>query len=201
MCVSVIFCHFFKRESEICILHGQFTPDYYAQAQDPSMMDRIGYGAESIGRNLLDNSSIGALTNLGNRIAPDTVTTGSLSDMIFGQQTPLSNSQLVAADGVNMFDGEMNQGFDDINQFLQDTSQYGQPNSQMQPQFETIMVNDRPVLGVPNEFYQMGSMIDQSSASQSPTRSLFEQLDEQQSLKDKAKEMEARRQNMFGRMR
>lgn len=180
---------------------GQFTPDYYAQAQDPSIMDRIGYGAESIGRNLLDNSSVGALTNLGNRIAPDTVTTGSLSDMIFGQQTPLSNSQLVAADGVNMFDGEMNQGFDDINQFLQDTSQYGQPNLQTQPQFETIMVNDRPVLEVPNEFYQMGSMIDQSSASQSPTRSLFEQLDEQQSLKDKAKEMEARRQNMFGRMR
>ena len=180
---------------------GQFTPDYYAQNQDPSIMDRIGYGAESIGRNILDNSTIGSLTNLGNRIAPDTVTTGSLSDMIFGQQTPMSNSQLVAADGVNMFDGEMNQGFNDINQFLQDTSQYGQPNLQMQPQFETIMVNDRPVLEVPNDFYQTGSMMSQSAASQNPTRSLFEQLDEQQSLKDKAKEMEARRQNMFGRMR
>lgn len=180
---------------------GAFQPDYYAQNQDPSFMDRIGYGAESIGRNILDNSTIGSLTNLGNRIAPDTVTNGSLSDMIFGEQAPMSNSQLVAANGVNALSGEMNQGFDDINQFLDNTRQYGQPNAQSQPQFETIMVNDRPVLTAPNDFYQTGSMMSQSAASQNPTKSLFEQLDEQQTAKDRAKEMEARRKNMYGRVR
>ena len=180
---------------------GQFTPDYYAEAQEPSTMDQIGQGLGTLGRNLVDSSTLGILTDFGNDMMPNTITSDSLSDMIFGEQTPLSNSQLVAADGVNVLSGEMNQGLDSVNQFLQDTSQYGSPNVQMQPQFETIVVDDRPTLTVPTDFYQTGSMIDQSTASQSPTRNLFEMLDEQQTAKDKAKELEARRQRMFGRMR
>ena len=56
---------------------GDFQPDFYAQSQDPSMMDQIAQGAGTIGRGILDNSSLGMLTNLGNRIAPDTFTSGS----------------------------------------------------------------------------------------------------------------------------
>lgn len=156
---------------------GAYTPDYYAQSQDPSMMDQIAQGAGTIGRGILDNSSLGMLANLGNRIAPDTFTSGSLSDMIFGEQTPLSNSQLVAADGVNVLSGEMNQGLDGVNQFLQNTAQYGQPNVQTQPQFETIVVDDRPVLTAPNSFYNAGNMLDQPAATQSTVKNLFDELD------------------------
>lgn len=156
---------------------GDFQPDFYAQSQDPSMMDQIAQGAGTIGREILDSSGLGVMNRIGNRVAPDTFTSESLSDMIFGQQTPLSNSQLVAADGVNVLSGEMNQGLDGVNQFLQDTAQYGQPNVQTQPQFETIVVDDRPVLTAPNSFYNAGNMLDQSPATQSTIKNLFDELD------------------------
>lgn len=156
---------------------GDFQPDFYAQSQDPSMMDQIAQGAGTIGREILDSSGLGVMNRIGNRVAPDTFTSESLSDMIFGQQTPLSNSQLVAADGVNVLSGEMNQGLDGVNQFLQDTAQYGQPNVQTQPQFETIVVDDRPVLTAPNSFYNAGNMLDQSPATQSTVKNLFDELD------------------------
>ena len=156
---------------------GDFQPDFYAQSQDPSMMDQIAQGAGTIGREILDSSGLGVMNRIGNRVAPDTFTSESLSDMIFGQQTPLSNSQLVAADGVNVLSGEMNQGLDGVNQFLQDTAQYGQPNVQTQPQFETIVVDDRPTLTAPNSFYNAGNMLDQSPATQSTVKNLFDELD------------------------
>ena len=71
----------------------------------------------------------------------------------------------------------------------------------MQDAMTQVNVTNIPNLTVPDDFYQIGSMLDQNQASVSPVKSLFEQLDQQQTAKDKAKEMEARRQNMFGRMR
>lgn len=179
---------------------GAFTPDYYVQEQDPSMLDQIAQGAGNIGRNLVDNSALGILTSVGNDLVPELITNSSLSDMIFGEQTTLTNGQLVASDGVNVLSGEMNETLGDVQDFLDDTKEF-EPTVTTQPQFQTITVNDAPTVTLPTDFYQIGSMLDQSTASQSPTRNLFEMLDEQQTAKDRAKELEARRQNMFGRMR
>ena len=157
---------------------GDFQPDFYAQSQDPSMMDQIAQGAGTIGRGMLDNSSLGMLTNLGNRIAPDTFTSGSLSDIIFGEQTPLSNSQLVSAPGVNVFGGsQVNQVLADADEFLENTAEYGAKPSTTAPQFETIVVDDRPTLTAPNSFYNAGNMLDQPAATQSTVKNLFDELD------------------------
>ena len=45
------------------------------------------------------------------------------------------------------------------------------------PQFETIVVDDRPVLTAPNSFYNAGNMLDQSPATQSTVKNLFDELD------------------------
>ena len=40
-----------------------FQPDFYAQSQEPSMMDQIASGEGTIGRGILDNSGLGVVTN------------------------------------------------------------------------------------------------------------------------------------------
>lgn len=174
---------------------GAYQPDYGLQGRDPTLGEQVSYGAEALGRGLIDNSVFGGITELGNRIAPDSITSNSLSDMIFGQQAPMSYNSLGSFGGTSAFGNIGSDTFGNITKFLDDTKQYGKRPAV--PQFETITVNDSPTLTAPSSFINAGNMLDQSAASQSPIKNLFDSLD---AKKTRDKEIKGIQRN-FNRMR
>lgn len=150
---------------------GGFDGGYTMQEQDPSLMDYISQGTGTIGRNIVDNNLFGtgySLLNDGN----------SLSDRMFGTQSPMSGgSTLVANAGTPnvLDDGTLN--FDGINDFLDDTAEFEQ-----QPE---VVVTNQPTVTAPESFFVNGDMLGQNVAGMSPTASLFEALNNKETGKNK----------------
>ena len=150
---------------------GGFDGGYSMQEQDPSLMDYISQGAGTIGRNIVDNGLFGtgySLFNDGN----------SLSDRMFGTQSPMSGgSTLVANAGTPnvLDDGTFN--FDKINDFLANTTEFEQ-----QPE---VVVTNQPTVTAPESFFVNGDMLGQNVAGMSPAASLFEALNNKETGKNK----------------